>query len=141
MKITTRIHIHARPEEVWEVLMETNKYPEWNPFVTSLSGEMAEGNRIKVKLPGMTFAPKILTIRPFSEFRWKGKLLLNGLFDGEHSFELHPYNNDTTLFVHAETFSGLLVPLFKKQLRTTTKDGFEAMNNALKERVESRFGR
>ncbi|QDH78341.1 SRPBCC domain-containing protein [Echinicola soli] len=138
MKIATHIHISAKPQEVWKVLMDTKQYPQWNPFVQSLSGEVAEGKRIKVKLPGMTFTPTVLALKPNREFRWRGKLLIKGLFDGEHSFQLQAADNDCTLFLHSETFSGLLVPLFKKKLLTTTNDGFEAMNRALKNRVESK---
>ena len=39
-------------------------------------------------------------------------------------------------FVQREIFSGLLVPLFAKDLNTKTKQGFEAMNQALKQLAE-----
>lgn len=106
MKITTQIEINASSQEVWKILMDTNSYPEWNPFVKSLSGHLAEGSRIKVKLPGMTFTPTIMTINPNKAFRWKGKLMIKGLFDGEHSFQLQALANGNTLFLHQETFSG-----------------------------------
>lgn len=36
----------------------------------------------------MTFKPKILIVEPNKEFRWKGKLGINGIFDGKHYFIL-----------------------------------------------------
>jgi hypothetical protein len=42
-----------------------------------------------------------------------------------------------TLFVHSEHFSGLLVPFMRKKLNREILPGFEAMNSALKARVES----
>jgi hypothetical protein len=44
-----------------------------------------------------------------------------------------------TLFRHGETFSGFLVPLvFRGALKRATERGFEAMNQALKLRAESK---
>ncbi len=70
----------------------------------------------------------------------RGRTLIPGLFDGEHSFALEPAAGGFVRFVHAETFRGLLVPLVARTLRTTTRHGFEAMNRALKTRVESARG-
>jgi hypothetical protein len=43
----------------------------------------------------------------------------------------------TTTFIQSEKFGGILLPLFKKMLDVNTKEGFESMNKALKDRVES----
>ena len=40
-------------------------------------------------------------------------------------------------YVDRETFHGLLVPLRKRRLGTTTKAGMVAMGEALKQRVEA----
>lgn len=69
-------------------------------------------------------------------FSWLGHLLIPGLFDGKHAFELIDNRNGTTTFVHSETFKGLLIPFFKKFLEHNTKIAFEQMNVALKKRVE-----
>ena len=36
----------------------------------------------------MTFKPVLLTVKPARELRWRGSLVLPGVFDGEHSFLL-----------------------------------------------------
>jgi hypothetical protein len=41
-----------------------------------------------------------------------------------------------TRLVHAEEFTGLLVPVLAKTLDKKTRAGFEAMNVAMKERIE-----
>jgi hypothetical protein len=56
---------------------------------------------------------------------------LPGIFDGEHHLELHKRDGETT-FIQREKFSGLLAPLFGRQLEKT-KCGFEQMNAALKQ--------
>ncbi len=60
------------------------------------------------------------------------------IFDGKHKFELIDNGNGTTTFKQSENFTGLLVPLFKKQLNENTKSGFEGMNQKLKELAETK---
>ena len=79
----------------------------------------------------------IKILEPKNEFRWLGSLIFPGIFDGEHIFQLEQINDSKTKFIHRENFSGLLVPLFWKSLNTNTRKGFEEMNEALKERIES----
>ena len=53
-------------------------------------------------------------------------------------FSLSPWTQvDARGFVQREEFRGLLVPLFSRSLDTDTRRGFEAMNQALKERAEA----
>lgn len=137
MEIKTEIIINAKPSVVWEVFTDFQSYPQWNPFVKSLTGEVKEGNQIKIELPGMNFKPVVLTLEENKELTWLGHLWFKGLFDGEHSFQLTDNGDGTTKFEQSEIFSGILLPLFKKNLLTTTKDGFEAMNKELKARVEN----
>lgn len=137
--IDTSIDIAAPPSRVWEVLMDFPRHPEWNPFIASISGSIQPGESLTVQIQppgkgGMTFRPTVLAMNPEREFRWKGKLLINGLFDGEHYFRLEPLGEGTR-FHHGERFTGLLVPLLSGML-PATEQGFKAMNERLKERAE-----
>ena len=138
--IRTEILINTDITKVWDVLMDFNSYPKWNPFITSISGEPKLGNRLTVSInppggKGMTFKPNILTLESNKEFRWKGKLGINGIFDGEHYFILEFLENNKTKFIHGEKFSGLLVPLVGKML-DKTKKGFQLMNESIKNECE-----
>ena len=138
--IQTEILILADTAKVWDVLMKFDSYPKWNPFITSISGERKLGNRLTVSInppggKGMTFKPNILTLEANKEFRWKGKLGINGIFDGEHYFILESVDKDITKFIHGEKFSGLLVPLVGKMLDKTQK-GFQLMNESIKKECE-----
>lgn len=139
--IETIIHIHTPLQKVWDVLMDFESYPEWNPFIISIEGIAKPGRNIaiKLKLSGekeMAFKPRILITEPFQEFRWKGKMLINGLFDGEHYFILSDLPNGSTSLRHGENFSGLLT-YFMPGLFNKTEKGFQKMNLALKERCEA----
>ncbi len=142
-EIKTEILISASPEKIWSILTNFDNYPSWNPFIKSIKGEVKVGNKITARIEppeasGMTFKPKILTLETNKELSWLGHLLFAGLFDGEHKFELIDNGNETTTFKQSEKFNGLLVPLFKKQLDTNTKNGFAAMNMKLKELAEQK---
>lgn len=86
----------------------------------------------------MTFRPKVLVAEPNTELRWLGRLLIPGLFDGEHYFRLSSLGSNRTRLVHGERFSGVLVPFAKSSLESATRAGFEAMNKALKARAEGK---
>ena len=135
-KIETEIEIKAPVEKVWQILMDFEHYPEWNPFIKTISGnkEIDAQLTIEIQLPDakpMAFAPIVLDVIEQQEFRWKGKFLIKGIFDGEHFFKLKKINEERTLFIHGENFSGLLVSLLKGML-VNTEAGFERMNHALK---------
>jgi hypothetical protein len=141
-EIKTEILINAAPEKVWSVLTAFDTYPEWNPFIRSITGHVQVGNKIAARIEppnasGMTFKPIVLAFEKNKEFRWLGHLLVNGLFDGEHRFELIDNGNGTTIFKQSEKFNGILVPLFKKNLDVNTTAGFNLMNQKMKERVEN----
>ena len=136
LELRTQIMIKAKPEKVWEVLMDFEKYAEWNPFILSIMGKAAVGEKLNVHIQGMKFRPKVKKLALGQNFVWLGHLLFPGIFDGRHSFELEEQADGSTHFIHSESFKGILVPLFKKQLMNQTQAGFEAMNEALKARVE-----
>ena len=141
-EIHTEIEINAPAENVWRVLTDFALYPDWNPFVRRVEGEISVGSRLHVYIQpseskGMSFRPTVLVADPNREFRWLGHLWLPGLFDGEHSFLIEPLGEGRVRFVQRERFGGLLVPLLSKMLDGDTRHGFEEMNRALKVRAES----
>jgi hypothetical protein len=141
LEIKTEIIINTTPEKVWKILTNFRAYPNWNPFIKSIEGQVTIGEKIIARIEppgakGMTFKPKILTVVKNRELSWLGHLLFPGLFDGKHKFELIDNGNGTTTFIQSEKFKGILVPFFKKQLKNNTKNGFIEMNKKLKERAE-----
>ena len=83
----------------------------------------------------MWFKPTVRVLRHERELRWLGRLLLPGIFDGEHYFLLEPTGGSATHLTQGEIFTGLLAPFLDGALRTT-EEGFKSMNAALKKRAE-----
>jgi hypothetical protein len=139
-KIETEILIQAPIDLVWTVLTDFDSYPGWNPFVRSIRGIKSVGEILEVQIQppggnGMTFRPEVLKFDLEKEFRWKGKLLVRGVFDGEHFFILEKKGEMTTQLTHGEVFTGILVSLLSGML-TKTGDGFRLMNEAIKAKCE-----
>ena len=136
-RLETQIAIDAPAERVWSLLVDFPSHARWNPFVRSIEGRSEVGQSLKVFIQppgssGMHFRPTVVAVEPYREFRWKGKLLLPGLFDGEHYFKLEAKPGGGLIFHQGELFSGILVPLLRRSLDGATKQGFVAMNAALK---------
>lgn len=141
-RLHTEIEIAATPERVWSILTDFPFYPEWNPFIVSINGDVKQGAKLQVQIQpsggsSMTFRPRLVAVELGKELRWLGHFLFPNLFDGEHRFAIEPIADGRVRFTQSEHFSGLLLPLFKKNLAQTTKTGFEAMNRAIKARAET----
>jgi hypothetical protein len=139
-RIETNIEINAPTERIWALLTDFGRMSSWNPFIKSISGNLAEGDRLSVYIAppgkaGMRFKPTVLTVRPERELRWLGHLLIPRVFDGEHYFLLEPIGEGRTRLTQGEKFSGLLVGLLSGTL-SATEAGFTAMNTALKREAE-----
>jgi hypothetical protein len=139
-RIETNIEINAPAVRIWALLTDFARMSSWNPFIKSISGNLAQGDRLSVYIAppgkaGMRFKPTVLTVRPERELRWLGHLLIPGVFDGEHYFLLEPIGEGRTRLVQGEKFSGLLVGLLSGTL-SATEAGFKAMNTALKREAE-----
>jgi hypothetical protein len=141
-EISTSITINATAAKVWSVFTNFSEYSRWNPFIKSVEGQVVVGNKIKIKLTPpesneMIFKPTILVYKENQELQWLGYLLIPGLFDGRHIFNIVDNGNNAVTFYQKEVFNGILVPLFSKMLDNNTKTGFMLMNKELKKICES----
>ena len=141
MEIRTELEIAAPAAEVWGILTDFPRYQEWNPFITEISSDHVEGSPLTVQLSlpegrDYRIKPRLLRFEENRELRWRGHLLIPGLFDGEHFFRLQEVNAQRTRFIQGENFSGVLVR-FSGRTITRAARGFVYMNEALKRRAEA----
>ncbi|HYN16919.1 MAG TPA: SRPBCC domain-containing protein [Actinomycetes bacterium] len=140
-QLIAEVELQATPARVWEVLTDFAAYQEWNPFIVQAAGQAVPGSRLELHMrpPGRrttTFRPEVLEADPTHRLRWLGRVLVPGLFDGEHSFTIHPTGPDRSRLTQHEEFHGLLAPLVLALIAKPTLEGFHQMNQALKARVE-----
>lgn len=140
-EIAAAIRIAAPAAKVWSVLTDLPAYASWNPFIVSAAGAPVVGKRLSIRAqpPGgaaLRFRPVVLVAAPERELRWQGQFIFPGLFDGEHAFRIEP-DTDGVRLVQTERFTGLLIPVAPASLFERIQQGFEAMNRALRQRVEA----
>lgn len=76
-EIHTETTIAVSAHRVWSILTDVARYPAWNPFITQIEGEFAEGERLRVRIhpvdgSPMIFKPVVLRAAPGRELRWLG---------------------------------------------------------------------
>lgn len=139
--IETSVHIDGSPEEVWADLTDFHSYSAWNPFILEASGQPSTGEALKLTMKSgertMEFAPVVTTAEAPSSLEWLGAMGTGAIFDGRHRFEVLEQGRGSRL-VQSEEFSGFLVPFVWRSIGSSTREGFEAMNQALKQRVEGK---
>lgn len=140
MQLRTEIEIDAEPDRVWRVLVGFAEYPEWNPYLTSVDGPLVEGASLTLVSASTDGSERrqrvsVVKIEPPRCLRYRSKLWLPRLFDGEHYFELTPLDGGRTRLVQGEDLTGALVQSMGPRL-TAMARGFVGMNQALKKRVE-----
>ena len=136
MILETETVIHATSKRVWDILTDFRDYPNRGTFIKSIEGQVVKGSRIKVSFDNMNFKPKVLCYDPGKKLEWIGRLLLPGLFDGRHAFLIDDNGDGSITFKHYEKFTGALVPLYRRKLRTEIKTHFEQFNTVIKELAE-----
>ncbi len=141
--INTEIQVNASAEAVWRELMDFGSYADWNPLVQYNSGEAQVGQRLDLKIMQPTggsfpIKPNVTVRDENQKFEWLGSLLMPGIFDGRHTFEIAERDGGV-LLKHYENFGGILkYPMGWFGVYRKTEPGFVLMNEALKKRVEER---
>lgn len=138
--IRTEIIINASPEQVWSILTDFAHYAEWNPFMTEVEGTAQKGSKLRNTMMNggkkYIFKPTVTQCEPSKRFAWLGSLLIKGIFDGHHFFEIIPLANNQVKLVQGEDFAGVLSGWILRKIGTETRNNFIRMNQALKERAE-----
>ncbi|MCX5356236.1 SRPBCC domain-containing protein [Streptomyces mirabilis] len=140
-EISTNVDIDAPPGHVWEVLTDFARYPDWNPYIREVTGEVRVGTTLALRTQPakgrlVNFRARVTAVTEGIELRWAGGLPVPGLFGGDHGFTLSPHSGGTRV-TQNERFSGLLVPVMSSIIDRTLEN-FERMNQPLKEWVEAK---
>src|SRR6266536_494773 len=140
-ELRSEVEISAPIAHVYGVLTDFGSYPEWNPFLTSLSGKLEVGQKLalEMSLPeGQTYLlkPVLTRVTENAELRWRGGFVFPALLEAEHFFLLTERQTSVTRVVQGQNFSGLLLRFAGNSL-TLAARGSVYLNQALKKRAES----
>jgi hypothetical protein len=124
--------IQADEGIVWALLTNGTDYPRWNTTVTSLKGEIKEGESIDLKSildEKRTFKLKVKEMKPKSRMVWGDSM-------GNRVYTIEKVNGGRVRFSMAEKIGGLLFPLFARYI-PPFDETFECFAADLKKEAET----
>jgi len=74
MSCRVALNIRASAARVWSLLTDAKDFPRWNSTVTKVEGQIREGERLRLHVPGTdrTFAPRVSGVVPDERMTWTG---------------------------------------------------------------------
>lgn len=125
------IDIQADKSVIWALLTNADDFPRWNSTVISINGNIAPGEKIKLKAkldPKREFK---LSVKEFD----KDNRLVWGDAMGKRIYSLKSIGNNQTNFLMSEKIGGPLFPLFSKMI-PSFDHAFEQFAHDLKKEAE-----
>lgn len=138
MDYETSVEINASAEQVWDVLVDIRRWPEWSESMTSVEalydGPLQVGGRAKVKQPRMqTLTWQVTELEPSRSFVWTTKAGGVTVTAGHYLTE-SPTGTTARLTIHTE---GLLAGLIDKLTGKQSRRYVDLETAGLKARSES----
>lgn len=140
-ELRAEVIIHSSPETTWSVISDFTKYPDWNPIITQIKGELKLGAKLEIHLTTVggknrIYYPEITKIESPNEIRWYGKFFFSGIFSGERILTIEKISDNEVKFINREIFSGIGVKFTPKKMENDILLSFESMNTSLKNHIE-----
>ncbi|HVZ35069.1 MAG TPA: hypothetical protein VG963_21735 [Polyangiaceae bacterium] len=136
--------IQAPASAVWDVLMDLDHYPQWNPYTIGMKSTLQIGDPMvmTVKMDDLITLEQTEYIRVLEKDHkvcWGINTDTPDLNSGERCQWLEPLADGGTRYVTEDLIEGTLNPLVLLLFGDDTKVGFEGVAAALKVRVESLY--
>jgi hypothetical protein len=140
-KIEHRVGVQAPASVVWDIVHDIERWSEWNPLYPEVSGRIAFGETLKLKLalPDQAERELLATVMdwtPNEALHWRTSHL-GGLMRTVRYLEIETMTETGCIFSNGEVFSGLLSGSVVRQLRPSLKQGFAALGEAVRDRAQA----
>ena len=138
----TEFEVDASDEQVWTVLVDFERYADWNPSVPSISGELREGSTVSLTLvmpgrPNLNVKAALQEVTPNRRLTWRGHLGADRLFTGYREFALEPLAENRVRVTHIEDLQGWIAPVFEALMGRSVQRHHDTFNESLKSRAEA----
>ena len=136
--VNSTISINATPNQVWEVIINTSQYSEWNSVMNLLEGNIKERSLVKYRFTQenektYNISSKVKKIIPLSLLNQGGGTF--GIITFDHKYILEEKKGKTVLTIH-EDYHGLFVPFWNPE---PVQKAYDRLNKDIKSRVESLY--
>ncbi|MCC3774214.1 SRPBCC domain-containing protein [Streptomyces sp. UNOB3_S3] len=139
--IETFVNIDAPLETVWDVIVDFDRYGEWNPFILEARGKAEAGRKLWLRMQRPAkpreevHTPTVTVVEKNRHLQWSGVIRHATVFRARHEFLLEETASGVRLR-QREDFGGLTMPLAGGMV-WRIEEGFLLMNAALKVRAEA----
>jgi hypothetical protein len=139
-EIRTEIIIHSTPEAAWKLLTDFDQYPNWHPYLTSVTGELKLKHKIKASYLNADsttgkFSAYILELAPNERLSWGGSL--GFIFKAKHYYIIDQIDAHTIRFTQGEYWRGVFGKSYGKKIFQETFEKYKMMNVRMKEILEA----
>lgn len=145
------ITIAAPAERVWQVLLDLDNYPQWNPFTWQIGTPEAPDRRLCMGTPVdlyVRFARRgerlqreyVELLEPPLRVGWGMTMGATFLLKTLREQRLEVVDENTCRYQTWDAFSGMLTPIVVSIFGKDIRDGFNAVAQGLKREAERRQG-
>jgi hypothetical protein len=139
-ELRTTFPVAASAATVWGILVDFERWPEWNPSVPSITGDASVGSTVALTLampgrPSAKVKARITDVDHERRLRWHGNVGGDAVFAGTREFFIEPRPDGTVLVTHVETVTGALYPVFRLVMGQAIQAHHDDLNTALQERA------
>ena len=133
--------IDAPAEFVWNILVDAERYAEWNPFTPRIDTDFAPGSpiRLQVALGSLTLGMTeyIQEFEPVRRIVWGKTFGVRALLTARKTQFVTALDGNSCSYYTTDTMAGLIAPLVRLCFARWVLRGFEATGRALKRRSEA----
>lgn len=142
--IGTTIEIDAPRARVWSILVDLERYPEWNPFTPCVEASLKIGEPVILHVqmkPGQKTMrqPEVMTSYvEGQELGWGTTMMHRALLHANRTQKLIDLGSGRTRYESVDRFQGAMVPLVMALYGKHVQRGFDETAAALKRRAEAK---
>ena len=140
MLVEVTRHINATPEQVWAVITDIERWPEWTASVTSVKrldeGELRVGSQARIKQPHIpTSVWTVSELDPGHAFTWQAGFFGGTISGGHYIDAVEEGGTNVRLVIEARggltgIMSGWIERTSRKNMNTEA-DGLKRQSEAL----------
>ncbi len=135
------VEVEAPAHRVWEILVDVDRYGEWNPFTTRVDTSLEVGSPVDLYVilgPFKLRQPELIQdVVPPRLLAWGMVMGTRWLLETRREQRLEPLSESRCRYITTDAFTGVLTPLVVLSFGGVIRRGFNAMAVALKERAEA----
>ena len=135
------VEIDAPIERAWRILMDVERYGEWNPFTPRVATDFEIGSRVDLRamigpVP-LKQVERIERVEPPGRLVWTTTIGHRVLLFARREQRLEPLGATRCRYVTTDAFSGVLTPLVVLLFGGIVRRGFNSVAHGLKARAEA----